>query len=265
MPVSLSRRTVPVAGVDLELFEGGTGPPLLFLHDAGGLGPQEPILTSLAERFRVTAPLHPGFGGAKLPRWMNAVDDFAHAHLDLVHRLKLERATVVGASIGAWIAMEMATKTTRFIERLVLVGPLGIKVGPVDKLDVPDIFAMPQSDLDSRLYFRPERWRLDPTKKTDEELAIIAENRETLALVGWEPYLHNPKLKHRLPAIDRPTLILRGAADGLVSPDYAASFQRLIPGARLEEIAEAGHLAHREQAAACVNSIMRFCGQEASR
>ncbi|HXQ51579.1 MAG TPA: alpha/beta fold hydrolase [Stellaceae bacterium] len=256
-----ARRTVALGSVALELYEGGEGRSLLFLHDATGLAQSAAVLAELARRFHVLAPLHPGFDGAALPGWMSSVDDFAHAHLELARRQGLERAIVVGASLGGWVAAEMATKTTHFIDRLVLIAPVGIKVGAVDRLDVPDIFAMKESELDRRLYAEPEKFRLDPAGKSDAELAIVAQNRETLALVGWEPYLHNPKLKHRLSSIDRPTLVLRGAQDGLVSHDYAESFARLIPGARLESIAGAAHLAHVERPAPVAERIVRFAGE----
>jgi pimeloyl-ACP methyl ester carboxylesterase len=249
-----------LGGLELEYFEGGQGRPLLFLHDLLGLDPESPALSLLARRFRVIAPVNPGFGATDPPSWINSVDDFAHAHLALARRLELNDAVLVGASIGAWVAAEIATKTTHFLRRLVLVGPLGIKVGPVDRLDIPDIFATPQAELDRLLYCKPETWRLDPATKTDAELECVARAQATMALVGWEPYMHNPKLKHRLGTIDRPTLVLRGGHDGIASADYAASFARLIPGAKLEAIAEAGHLPLLEQPERTVARIVEFVG-----
>ncbi len=254
---SLARRNVAVGGADLAVFEGGSGRPLLYLHDGTGLAPAEKFLALLARRFRVVAPLHPGFGSSALPGWMNAIDDFAHVHLALARSLALDGAIVVGASIGGWVAAEMATKDTHFIARLVLIAPVGIKVGPVDRLDIPDIFAMPRDELDRRLFADPAAFRLDAAAKSDAELAEIAQDWETLALVTWEPFMHNPKLKHRLGAIDRPTLLLRGAADGIVSADYARSFQQLIPGAVLQTIDGAGHLPHVERPEQVIDSIVR--------
>ena len=206
------------------------------------------------------APYHPGFGGTTLPDWMSAVDDFAHAHIELARRLELERVLLVGASLGGWIACEMATKAPWLVDRLVLADPIGIKVGPVDRLDVPDIFAMPQAEVDRLLYADPARWRLDAASKSDAELAVVAQDRETLALATWEPFMHNPKLKHRLPAIDRPTLVLRGETDGFVSQPYAEAFARLIPGAELATIPGAGHFPHIEQPGAFVERVQRFAG-----
>ena len=59
--------------------------------------------------------------------------------------------------------------------------------------------------------------------------------------------MHNPKLKHRLHRVSMPTLFLRGASDGIVSAEYLARYAALIPQARIETIAEAGHLPHVEQ------------------
>ena len=88
---------------------------------------------------------------------------------------------------------------------------------------------------------------LDPASLSDDELAIIARNRETLALIAWEPWMHNPKLKHRLHRVTAPALFLRGDSDGLVSADYLARYARLLPKARIETIAEAGHAPQVEQ------------------
>ena len=72
-------------------------------------------------------------------------------------------------------------------------------------------------------------------------------NRETLALLVWEPYMHNPKLRHRLHRVTAPTLFLRGESDGLVSAEYLAAYARLLPNARTDTIAAAGHAPQVEQ------------------
>jgi pimeloyl-ACP methyl ester carboxylesterase len=257
----LRHDVVKLGEVELELFEGGSGQPLLFLHGGNGPRPDAPFLASLCEEFRVIAPTHPGFGASSLPFWLDSIDDFAHIHLELINRLGLSDVVLVGHSIGGWTAAELATKTTSSIDRVVLIAPVGIKVGPVDRLDIPDIFAMPQQELQRLLYVEPEKWQLDPAKLSDHELLAIARNRQTLALITWEPYMHNPKLKHRLHRVDRPTLLVRGALDGLVSHEYAAAYAGLIPGARLETVAAAAHSPHLEQPERFVEIVRRFAGR----
>ncbi len=73
--------------------------------------------------------------------------------------------------------------------------------------------------------------------------------------------MHNPKLRHRLHRVDRPTLLVRGAADGLVSHEYAAAYTDLVPGARLETIAAAAHSPHLEQPERFVETVRRFAGR----
>ena len=257
---ALKREVVLLGEVELEVFDGGSGQPLLFLHGGSGSLRNADVLGLLCQTFRVIAPSHPGFGGSALPLWIDSIDDFAHIHLELIERLGLDKVVLVGHSIGGWTAAEMATMATNRIDRLVLVGPVGIKVGPVDRLDVPDIYAMPQDKLDELLYVEPDKWRLDPTKLTDDEALEIARNRQTLALVTWEPYMHNPKLKHRLHRVDRPTLVVRGEQDGLVSANYALAYARLIPGACVETVTAAGHSPHLEQPARFVEIVQRFAG-----
>jgi pimeloyl-ACP methyl ester carboxylesterase len=236
-----------VAGVELEVFEAGQGPPILFLHGANGFAPDHPYVAPLSAQHRLIAPSHPGFGRSSLPDWIDAVDDIAYVHLELLDRLGLARVDVIGCSLGGWIAAEMATKSPGSVRRMVLVGPVGVKTGPVDRLDVPDIFARPQSELEALLFHDPERMRTDPAALDDEQLALMVRNRETLALLTWEPYMHNPKLRHRLHRVTAPTLFLRGESDGLVSADYLAAYARLLPNARTETIPQAGHAPHAER------------------
>src|SRR6516225_150258 len=169
-----------------------------------------------------------------------SVDDIAHIYLELMDRLGLTRTDVVGLSIGGWIAADLATKVPERLERLVLIGPVGVKPGPPDKLDVPDVFAMSQDKLDRLRFHDLAKNPVDLASMPEEELHILARNRETLALLTWEPYMHNPKLKHRLHRVSVPTLFLRGASDGIVSAEYLERYAALIPQARTETIAEAG-------------------------
>jgi pimeloyl-ACP methyl ester carboxylesterase len=140
----------------------------------------------------------------------------------------------------------------------VLVGPVGVKIGPSDKLDIPDIFATPPDRLNRILFHDPEKGRPNYGAMSEEDLTIAVRNRETLALLTWEPYMHNPKLKHRLHRIAAPTLFVRGGSDGLVSADYLKGYAALVPHARVEEIAEAGHAPQAEQPARLAETVLRF-------
>jgi pimeloyl-ACP methyl ester carboxylesterase len=254
----VKREMITLAGIEVELHETGEGAPILFLHSGQGFVPAQPYVGMLAKSRRLIAPSHPGFGSSGLPDWLDTADDISYLYLELMDRLGLDKVDLVGCSLGGWIAAEMATKAPSRFRRTVLVSPVGVKTGPVDQLDIPDIFAMPQARVNQLLFHDPSKFQFDPTNLSDDELGVIARNRETLALLVWEPWMHDPKLSRRLHRIAAPTLFLRGESDGLVSADYVARFARLLPNARIETIAEAGHAAQAEQPAAFARKVLAF-------
>ena len=82
------------------------------------------------------------------------------------------------------------------------------------------------------LYHDPGRMKPDIAKMSDEEIAAVFRARETLALLTWEPWMHNPKLRHRLHRVAASTLLLRGESDGVVPQAYFEAYSRLLPNAR---------------------------------
>jgi pimeloyl-ACP methyl ester carboxylesterase len=258
--IGVEATKLKVADVELELFDSGQGRPILFLHGSGGFDPRQPFVAPLTAKRRLVAPAHPGFGKSSLPDWLDSVDDIAHLYLELMDFLKYRDVDVVGCSIGGWIAAEMATKSPDRFRRLVLVGPVGIKVGPADKLDIPDIFAMPESEVQKLIYHDPDRMKVDTAKMSDDALAAMFRARETSALLTWEPWMHNPKLKHRLQRIAAPVLFIRGESDGLVSAAYLDAYSRFLPDARTLTIKAAGHVPQLEQPAAFAEAVLEFLG-----
>ena len=250
--------TLQLAGIQLDVWEGGDGPPLVFLHGAGGFRPTDAFVGLLGRHRRVIAPSHPGFGASSLPDWIDRPDDIAHVYLALLDRLGHTRLDVIGCSLGGWIAAELASMVPECIRKLVLVGPVGVKLGGRDTLDIPDIFAMPAAAVEKLVYHDPENQRPDLTKLTDDQLAVMLRNRETTALLAWEPFMHNPKLRHRLHRVRCPALFLRGESDGLVSASYLEGYAALLPDARIATIPAAGHVPQQEQPAAFVAAVMSF-------
>jgi len=244
-------------GVPLSYLDRGAGAPILLLHGAGGLPPDAPFLDGLAALGRVIAPTHPGFGRAVLPDWIDSVDDLAYIYLDLLDVLDLRDVTVIGCSMGGWIAAEIAVKSTARLARLILVDAVGIKVSDRLTRDIVDIFATDPAEL-VRLAFADPSRAVDPATLSDEALQIVARNREASALYLWEPYAHDPKLPRRLHRIDVPTLVLWGESDGIVTPAYGRAYCERIPGARFELIPNAGHVPHIEQPEAFVEQVARF-------
>jgi len=248
--------------VQLEVVDRGQGRPILLLHEEDGLKPNTPFLSLLEKYGRVIAPAHPGFGHSPDSALIDTVDDLSYLYLDLLTELNLRDVVVIGCSFGGWIAAEMAVKSTERIAKLILVAPVGIKVGDRETRDIPDIFALSPEEVTRLKYHDPTRAVVKVATLSDDELTVIVRNREATALYGWEPYFHNPKLLYRLHRIDIPTLLLWGASDRFVTPGYyGATYQKAIPGAKLELVDGAGHLPHIEQPEAVADRVHKFLGE----
>jgi pimeloyl-ACP methyl ester carboxylesterase len=141
--------------------------------------------------------------------------------------------------------------------KLVLVDAVGVKHGGPTDRDIADIFGMPAPAL-ARLMWHDLAKAPDPVAQDEKALETMAGNRIALALYGWEPYLHNPKLPYRLHRITTPTLVLWGESDRLVTPDYGRKYAALIPGAKFVAIPEAGHSPQAEQPEAFVRAVLDF-------
>lgn len=251
--------TVTVAGCAIRMFRGGPRgsgePPLVFLHGAGGHTGWMAFLEELSTRFQVFAPEHPGFGQSDDPSWLDEIADLAYFHLDLLQALGLERVHLMGTSLGGWVAAEMAVRSTARLKSLTLVGAVGITA---DGEPIPDIFRMPVGENLRRFYADPERAerRLGNLAKADMD--IVAKNRATVARLAYRPRFHNPGLAKWLHRIDVPTLLVWGAADGLVPPKFGEAYRALIPGARLVVLPDAGHAPFDEQKDAFLAAFLGF-------
>src|SRR5215470_4166973 len=247
-----------VNGSRIELIDRGQGRPILFLHPHIGLDPSAPVLAMLAEGGRLIDPSHPGFGHSERPAGITTVDDLAYFYLDLMDTLDLRDAVVIGVSLGAWIAVTIAVKSTARMARLVLGNPVGIKVGDRETRDILDIFAMQEGEFLEKTFADPAIGKRDYRAMTDGEVTVAARNREAAALYVWSPYMHDPKLKGRLHRIRIPTLVLWVGADRLVGEAYGRAFAAAVPGAKFETIAGAGHFPHVEQPKAFAARALAF-------
>ncbi|WP_230396695.1 alpha/beta fold hydrolase [Streptomyces blattellae] len=243
----------------------GSGPPLLLLHGVEGTAADSEFVSALSADFTVYAPSHPGFGLSPRPNWCDSVDDLAYLYLDWMRAQGLDEVTLVGLQFGGWVAAEIAIRDSSRLSRLVLVDSVGVKVGGREERDIADVFAMPRTELDERMFATPHGRRGDLRLADPDAVLHIARNEEALAVYGWEPYLHNPRLSRWLARVDTPTTVIWGEQDGIVTPDYGRRLAALIPGAAFETVADAGHCAQIDQPSAVAQLITHDKGFLATR
>jgi pimeloyl-ACP methyl ester carboxylesterase len=242
----------------IDLTERGSGSPLLFLHAENGIEPARAAIAELAKSARVIAPTHPGFGRSDLPNGARSVDDLSYFYLDLLDQLDLRDLTVVGVSLGAWIAAAIAVKSTARISRLVMANAVGIKVGDRETRDIADIFALTDPEYLSLVYCDPNVGKRDFKALPDAEVLAAARAREATARFAWSPYFHDPRLRSRLHRVRIPTLFLWGMHDRMLSEAYGRAYCAAISGARFEPVERAGHFPDHEQPKVFAEKVMAF-------
>lgn len=257
MPTT-STLSVAVDGIDsvpLTLSTRGAGRPILLLH--GGMGPASVLefaeLLACSEPARVLAPIHPGFAGTSRPEELTSVRGLAALYVELLEQLDLADVTVVGHSIGGWIAAEMAALGSSRICGTVLVDAVG--------MDVPghppaDFFGLTPDELADRAYHDPAAFRLDLGALSPEQLQVMAGNREALRLYGG--VLTDPGLAARVSTVTTPTIVIWGASDRIVTPDYGRAYAAAIPGATFRLLPATGHVAPLETPTLLLDAILEL-------
>jgi pimeloyl-ACP methyl ester carboxylesterase len=251
----------------VQLRRGGRGAPVVYLHSATGEGDGLQLLDLLAERVEVIAPQFPGFGESEGIEVIDDMEDAVFHLLDVFDRLELDRPAVVGLSLGAWMAVELATRYPDRLSKLVLINPVGLFIEGAEIKDIfgrtpdqlaEDMFA-DQSHPMAQMMHAMAEFSSDPTRMSEMPFELIRPLAQTMAAtakLGWDPYLHNPKLRKRLHRVSVPTLVIRGVQDSLVPPEHAQAYASAIPGARLLEVDGAAHLLPMEKASDLADAIV---------
>jgi pimeloyl-ACP methyl ester carboxylesterase len=243
----------------------GRGPALLLVH---GIGDRHdtwrPLIAELARDHTVVAPDLLGHGRSDKPRADYSVGGYANAMRDLLTVLGIERATVVGHSLGGGIAMQFAYQYPERCERVALVatGGVGREVHPLLR-----VAASPNADLVLPLL------RLRATRAIGRALFHVLEKLDTdlgidrvdldrvfsalpdvvsrrafvrtlRAVVDWRGQ-HVTLLDRCYLAQGMPILLVWGTRDAIVPFAHARIAHAAMPGSRLEVFEGAGHYPHR--------------------
>lgn len=259
-----------VDGVRLRLRD--TGPPgapaVILLHGFGAsLETWEPWARTLSARFRVIRFDLPGFGltGAD-PTGDYRDDRQIKILVDLMDRLRLGRASLVGNSLGGRIAWNFAARHPDRVARLVLVSPDGFASPGFDYDKAPATplmmralpYVAPRSLLRANLaaaYAHPEALSETTLTRTRDMLLAPGVRRAILARLP-QTILRDPA--PTLARIAAPTLVLWGEKDGMIPVANAADYLRLMPHATLVRLADLGHLPFEEDPAGSLPPVARF-------
>jgi pimeloyl-ACP methyl ester carboxylesterase len=250
---------VRVDETDLKVVKGGTGKPLLILHEELGWPGWLKWNTALAEKHTLLIPQHPGYSHTDRAEWISNIRDMAGFYARYLVEQNLAPVDAIGFSMGGWIAAEMAANNPGQFRKLALVAPMGIRPHEGAILDffqlmapkhlyatVHDPDAVPEFD---NLYggqgpAQFEKWE---------------EARAQSARLAWVPFMHNPSLPHLLAvAANLPTLLVWGKQDRVVPFTAADDYKRAMKSAKVVAFDNCGHRPEVEKSADFLREIEQF-------
>jgi pimeloyl-ACP methyl ester carboxylesterase len=235
-------KTVHAAGAEIAVIRGGSGKPLLILHDELGYQGWLSWHEGLAQERELVIALQPGFGRTERIDWIRSYRDLAGFYSQVTRELGAAPIDVIGFSAGGFIAAEMAAADPQIFSRMVLVAPMGIK--PRDG-EIMDILAM---TIRNHLLATvadpantPEFAKIYGGHMTPEQFEAFEDARAETARIGWEPFMHNPSLPYLLRGVKIPTLLVWGTRDAIVPRGCIDAYRAAIGGAQVALVEGAGH------------------------
>ncbi|MBF6221565.1 alpha/beta fold hydrolase [Nocardia abscessus] len=273
---STTRRST-TGGLTLRYHEAGSGAPLVLLHGSGpgvsgwaNFGANLPVL---AERFRCLIIDQPGFGASGRPEVYerNYLRVSAEAVLGLLDDLGLERAHLLGNSMGGAVATLLALEHPERVDRLVLMAPGGVGVnvlGPEPSEGITRLLEFNAEPTRERLLPWLRTMVSDPATLTDELIdarlkaasdpAAVTALRDAYATFA-DPALAEPiPLWARLRSLRAQTQILWGRDDRVTPVESALLPARQIPNADLRVFARCGHWVQIERKSAFERAVVDF-------
>jgi pimeloyl-ACP methyl ester carboxylesterase len=267
-------RALDVGGRAVAVAETGSGAPLVYLHGFadihGSSSDWLPFHRALAAKVRVVAPAHPGCGVSEENEEIDTIEDVVFHYLQLLDALEIGAFHLAGASIGGWIAAELAIRLPERVRSLALIGATGLFV---PQHPIADIFMMVQaknggdySDFRHTLFRAagaPEALAMFPDGRMPAERELLRYRMFRLASrIGFSPpYLHHRKLRDRLHRFTGPAAVIAGERDSLVPIAHARAYAQGLRNAQLKLVAEAGNSVAVEKPGEVAAAVLACVGR----
>ena len=258
---SITEETIAVAGAEMQVLKGGSGDPLLILHDEMGQPGWRQVHDELAKNYTVYAPSLPGFGVTDRLEWVMNVRDISTWTLWALEDMGLSNLNVLGFSLGGWIAAEMATQSPQTFNKMALVAPAGILPPTGEILDMFLIVSKEFITAGVHDTSAAEFQVVCPDEPAPEQVEAWETAREEACRLTWRPYMHDRSLPHRLGRLNElPSLIVWGRNDEVVPASAGEVYNASISGSRLVTLENCGHRSDVDKPAELVGHLREFFG-----
>jgi pimeloyl-ACP methyl ester carboxylesterase len=266
----------------MNVVDIGSGPPVIFIHGLSGCWQnwleQIPLF---ARDHRVIAVDLPGFGHSDMPVEPISISGYADAIDELMEKLDIDAARIVGNSMGGFIGAEIAIEHPARIERLVLVAAAGLSIESIRTERTKGV----RHRAENLIFFslahvvsRSHQVALRPRLRAALLMTVAAHPTRLPGPLAAQQVLGSGKpgfsdaleamcrypLRDRLEKIACPTLILWGDKDILVPVKDASVFEELIPDSRKIIYTDTGHVSMMERPARFNSDVKAFLDEAAA-
>lgn len=255
-----------VFGQKIQYVDVGSGPVVVLLHGLGGNSSNWAFnFAALSAKYRVIAPDQIGFGRSDKPLINYRVGTYADFLDKFLDGLGVERASLVGNSMGGWIAALYALKYPKRVEKVVLVDAAGF--APPKEFDLSALAGLNPSTREQAKYLMGLVF-FNPLLKSDAAAdatltaRMSAGDGYTIQSLVESIYRNEDMLDGKLAGLKAPTLILWGREDGLTPlAREGEKYKKELPSAQFVVFDNCGHVPQVERAAEFNAAVLKFLGQ----
>ena len=254
-----------IFGQKIHYVEAGSGPNVILLHGLGGstqawqfnIGP-------LAEKFHVYVPDQIGFGKSDKPLVNYRIRTYVDFLDQFCKQMKIERATLVGNSMGGWIAAAFTAAFPDRVDKLVLVDAAGY--APPKDLDTRVLFALNPTTregmklLTAKVFYN-KAFQTDAAIDMAIAARLAAGDGFTIKMITESIIRGEDFLDDTVKTIKRPTLIVWGREDGLVPLAEGERFHKDIAGSKLVVFDQCAHVPNLEKPGEFNAAVIKFLSE----
>jgi 2-hydroxy-6-oxonona-2,4-dienedioate hydrolase len=257
-------KTATVFGAKIRYLEAGdaTRPTVILLHGLGAQAESWQLnIAALAQNYRVVVPDQIGFGKSDKPFLKYRVGTYADFLDRFMTELKIEKASLVGNSLGGWVAAFYSTKYPSKVEKIVLADAAGLTPSEVDFSQIYQLHNSTRDEIraNMKLIFA------NPALQNNEALVdqfmtqrVATNDGYTINSLIESIKRREDFLDARLGEVKKPTLIIWGKQDKLLPLDNAEKFNKGIAGSRLVVFDNCGHAPQFEKAVDFNRTVLEF-------
>jgi 2-hydroxy-6-oxonona-2,4-dienedioate hydrolase len=252
---------VTVYGARVHYVEEGTGAPLILIHGlADDVTIWDSVIPALSARFHVIALDQIGFGRSDKPLLNYRVSTFVDFLGGFLAELKIDRASLVGNSLGGWVAAAFVLAHPERIERLVLCDAAGYAAlaKTMDRRALSALRLASREDIRylGALTFHDKRFYQDTDAIFKQR--VTAGDSYTVGQFLDSMVRGDDILDNRLRMINRPTLVIWGRDDKLIPLSFGKRFHHEIANSRLRIIDNCGHIPQVECPKEFATAVLQF-------